>query len=67
MYKRQVEWKDEDYEAFRDALMYVCRYLARGIAGDGEGTSKLVTCIMTGARSEDVYKRQDRALVLLGV
>ena len=58
-----VEWKDEDYEAFRDALMYVCRYLARGIAGDGEGASKLVTCIMTGARSEESAERLAKAVV----
>ena len=58
-----VEWKDEDYEAFRDALMYVCRHLARGIAGDGEGASKLVTCIMTGARSEESAERLAKAVV----
>ena len=58
-----VEWKDEDYEAFRDALMYVCRYLARGIAGDGEGASKLVTCIMSGARSEESAERLAKAVV----
>ena len=58
-----VEWKDEDYETFRDALMYVCRSLARAIAGDGEGASKLVTCVMTGARSEESAERLAKAVV----
>ena len=58
-----IEWKDEDYETFRDALMYVCRCLARAIAGDGEGASKLVTCVMTGARSEESAERLAKAVV----
>ena len=38
-----IEWKDEDYECFKGALDYVCRHLARAIAGGGEGASRLVT------------------------
>ena len=48
-----IEWKDQDYETFLAALEEVCRYLSRAIAGDGEGASKLVTCKMHGARSEE--------------
>ena len=58
-----IEWKDEDYEAFLDALDYVCRHLARAIAGDGEGASKLITCRMTGARSEESAERLAKAVV----
>jgi glutamate N-acetyltransferase/amino-acid N-acetyltransferase len=58
-----IEWKDADYEAFLAALDYVCRYLARAIAGDGEGASKLVTCKMTGARSEESAERLAKAVV----
>ena len=58
-----IEWKDENYDAFKDALYYVCRYLARAIAGDGEGASKLVTCKMTGARSEETAERLAKAVV----
>jgi glutamate N-acetyltransferase/amino-acid N-acetyltransferase len=58
-----IEWKDEDYEAFKAALDYVCRHLARAIAGDGEGASRLVTCKMTGARSEDTAERLAKAVV----
>ena len=52
-----IEWKDEDYSAFLAALEELCRQLARSIAGDGEGASKLVTCRMTGARSEESAER----------
>ena len=38
-----IDWKDENYEIFKDALMYVCTYLARAIAADGEGASHLLT------------------------
>jgi len=58
-----VEWKDESYEIFLAALEHVCRYLARSIAGDGEGASKLVTCKMTGARSEENAERLSKAVV----
>ena len=58
-----IEWKDEDYAAFLEALHYICRYLARTIAGDGEGASKLVTCKMTGARSEESAERLSKAVV----
>ncbi len=58
-----IEWKDESYEAFKAALDYVCRHLARAIAGDGEGASRLVTCKMTGARSEESAERLAKAVV----
>ena len=58
-----IEWKDEDYETFRAALDQVCRTLARAIAGDGEGASKLVTCQVSGARSEESAERLSKAVV----
>ena len=58
-----IEWKDEDYSAFLAALEELCRQLARSIAGDGEGASKLVTCRMTGARSEESAERLAKAVV----
>ncbi|WP_201757306.1 bifunctional glutamate N-acetyltransferase/amino-acid acetyltransferase ArgJ [Colidextribacter sp. OB.20] len=58
-----IEWKDDSYEAFKAALDCVCRHLARAIAGDGEGASRLVTCRMTGARSEESAERLAKAVV----
>ena len=58
-----IEWKDQDYETFLAALEEVCRHLSRAIAGDGEGASKLVTCQMHGARSEESAERLAKAVV----
>jgi len=59
----QIEWKDDDYTLFKAGLEHVCRTLARCIAGDGEGASKLVTCVMNGARSEESAERLAKAVV----
>ncbi len=41
-----------DYDAFLNALVEVCVDLARKIARDGEGATKLATVTVSGARSE---------------
>jgi glutamate N-acetyltransferase/amino-acid N-acetyltransferase len=58
-----IEWKDEDYEAFRSALHYVCESLAKRIAADGEGATRLVTCTVRGARSEESAERLAKSVV----
>ena len=58
-----IEWKDENYEIFKEALTYVCRYLARAIAADGEGATKLVTCKMYNSRNEESAERLAKAVV----
>ena len=40
------------YELFLSALMDVCTYLARVMAADGEGASRLITCTVQGASDE---------------
>lgn len=47
----------EDYEKFVKGLEYVCTYLARLIARDGEGATKLAEVVVEGAENqEDAYK-----------
>lgn len=58
-----IEWKNEGYQTFLAALEHVCRHLARAIAGDGEGASRLVTCRVTNARSEENAERLAKAVV----
>ncbi|MCL2707977.1 MAG: bifunctional glutamate N-acetyltransferase/amino-acid acetyltransferase ArgJ [Defluviitaleaceae bacterium] len=41
-----------DYDAFAAALKEVCLNLAKMIAKDGEGARKLITCRVSGAKSE---------------
>ncbi len=59
----QIEWKDDDYTLFYKALYQVCETMARSIAGDGEGASRLITCTVTGARSEEAAERLAKAVV----
>ncbi len=45
--------KNDDYEAFRKALLAVCTYLARCIAADGEGATALFEVKVIGAESKE--------------
>lgn len=45
--------KDINYQKFLDALNYVNTYLAKLIAKDGEGATKLIECKVKGAGCED--------------
>ena len=58
-----IEWKDDNYSLFCQALHQVCEHLARAIAGDGEGASRLVTCRVWQARSEESAERLAKAVV----
>ena len=58
-----IEWKDEDYNIFKEALTYVCRHLSRAIAADGEGATRLITCKMYNSRNEESAERLANAVV----
>lgn len=58
-----IEWKDNNYAAFKAAVTEVLTYLSRAIAGDGEGASKLITCTVHGSRGEDAAERLSKAVV----
>ena len=53
----RITGEGEALDAFREALSAVTVYLAKKLARDGEGATKLIECIVSGA-AEDVYKRQ---------
>ncbi len=46
----------EAFDAFCEALHAVTAYLCRMIAGDGEGATKLLECVVTGAKDDDTAK-----------
>ena len=52
-----VEQEGADYDAFCAALHMVTEDLARKIAADGEGASKLMTCTVSGALDEDTAEQ----------
>ena len=47
----EITGEGEDYDAFVEALTAVCRELARKMAKDGEGATKLLTCKVSGAKT----------------
>src|SRR6185312_17552050 len=51
-----------DAKKFQAALLEVCDSLARQIARDGEGATKLVTVLVTGAKSQADAKRAAEAI-----
>ena len=55
--------KNEDYENFKTALFYVCSYLARKMAGDGEGATKLFEANVVNAKSKEDARILSRAIV----
>lgn len=58
-----IEWKDAGYAAFEAALTQLCTSLARQIAADGEGASRLISCSVSGARSEEIAERLAKSVV----
>lgn len=48
----EITAEGEDYAAFLEALTAVCRELSRMMAKDGEGATKLLTCRVSGAKTE---------------
>ena len=58
-----IEWKDDGYTVFVKTLRHLSEQLSRAIAADGEGASKLITCTVQGARSEESAERLAKAVV----
>jgi glutamate N-acetyltransferase/amino-acid N-acetyltransferase len=54
---------DVDLQAFETALHEVCISLAKEIAGDGEGATKLIEVTVTSARDAQQAKRIAKAIV----
>lgn len=48
----EIKSENNDYEIFRNALYAVMMNLARMMARDGEGATKLIECLCTGADNE---------------
>jgi len=53
----------EDFASFMQALNTITVQLCRMIAGDGEGATKLLECIATGADSEEAAKIAAKSVI----
>lgn len=58
-----IEDYGTDYDNFKEALFYVCRFLARKMAGDGEGATKLFEAKVVNAASKEDARTLSRAIV----
>lgn len=59
----EITEKNADYEAFREALYYVCESLAKKMAGDGEGATALFEAKVVNAKSKADAKLMARSVV----
>ena len=59
----EITAEGEDFTAFRQALNSVTVSLCRTIAGDGEGATKLLECIATGADSLETAKTAAKSVI----
>lgn len=59
----KITEKNADYVEFKGALFYVCRFLARKMAADGEGASKLFEAKVVNAKSKADARTLSRAIV----
>ncbi|MBR5636020.1 MAG: bifunctional ornithine acetyltransferase/N-acetylglutamate synthase [Pseudobutyrivibrio sp.] len=59
----EISSEDEDYESFKEALKFVCTNLAKRMAADGEGASKLFEAKVVNAKSKEDAKTLARAIV----
>ncbi len=59
----KITAKDNGYDLFKEALFYVCRYLARRMASDGEGATKLFEAKVVNAKSKEDARTLSRAIV----
>ena len=60
---KKITEKGEDYDTFKEALFYVCTYLARKMAADGEGASKLFEAKVVNAKTKADARTLSRAIV----
>ncbi len=58
-----INAKNDTYKLFRDALYYVCEYLAKRMAGDGEGATALFEAKIINAKSKEDAKIMARSVV----
>ena len=59
---KRITEENEDYREFREALHYVNRILARKMAADGEGASKLIEVVVENAGDKESARTLARSV-----
>ena len=60
---KRIEGEGEAYETFKKALSMVMVWLARKLARDGEGATKLIECNIKGAESDITAQRISKSVI----
>ena len=59
----EITGEGPDYDAFVSGLEAVCRSLAKKMAGDGEGATKLLVCQVSGAVDWDMARTVSKGVI----
>lgn len=59
----RIQEKNSDWEKFVQALAALSEVMAKKIAADGEGASRLVECLVTGAKDQDSARRLAKEVI----
>lgn len=59
----KISSKGADYDAFYEALQFVCQVLAKKMASDGEGATKLFEARVVNAKTKEDARTMARAIV----
>lgn len=59
----EITEKGEDYDKFMEALEFVCKKLAKMMAADGEGATKLLVCSVKGADTYETAKTVAKSVI----
>ena len=59
----EIKEEGQDYEVFKNALFFVCEFLAKKMASDGEGATKLFEAKVVNAKSKEDARTLSRAIV----
>lgn len=60
---KPITHEDEDFEAFENALYNIMMNLARMMAKDGEGATKLIECAVSGAETEKIAETVAKSVI----
>ncbi|MBR2674667.1 MAG: bifunctional glutamate N-acetyltransferase/amino-acid acetyltransferase ArgJ [Mogibacterium sp.] len=59
----EISAEGEDFDAFMQALNSVTVNLCKMVAGDGEGATKLLECLVSGAKTEEAAKKTAKSII----
>lgn len=59
----EITTEDEDYQTIKEALYRICEYLAKQMAGDGEGATALLEVTVQGAGTKEDAKILAKSVV----